>query len=67
MSNQTKTPTETNIFTYVKSFTAISPEELEASINAFISDPAFIVCGIQYIQALTGDFGAFLTYKVIKE
>ena len=45
----------------------MSPEELEASINAFISDPAFIVCGIQYMQTLSGAFGAFLTYKVIEE
>lgn len=55
------------IYTYVKSFMAVSPEELEASINAFISDPTFIVCGIEYLQTLTGEFGAFLNYKVIEE
>lgn len=67
MSNQTFTPTKTKIRTYVKSFMALSPEELEASINAFISDPAFIVCGIDYLQTLTGEFGAYVHYKVVEE
>lgn len=67
MSNQTKTPTQTNIHTYIKALMALSPEELEASINAFISDPAFIVCGIDYLQTLTGEFGAYVCYKVIEE
>lgn len=61
-----KTP-KASVHTCVRSFTALSPEELEASINAFISDPAFIVCNIEYLQDLTGAFAAFLTYKVIGE
>lgn len=55
------------IYTYVKSFMAVSPEELEASINAFISDPAFIVCSIDYLQTLTGEFGAFIMCKIVTE
>lgn len=61
-----KTP-KASVHTCVRSFMAVSPEELEASINAFISDPAFVVCSIQYLQTITGEFGAFLTYKIIEE
>lgn len=56
-----------SIHTYVKSFIAMSPEELETSINTFLLGRSFIVCDVDYMQTLTGEFGAYVTYKVIEE
>ena len=52
------------MFTYVKSFSAATPEELEERINAFIADPAFIATGIEFITPIDGSFGVYIMYRL---
>lgn len=52
------------MFTYVKSFSAATPEELEEQINAFIADPAFITAWIKFITPIDGSFGAYIMYRL---
>lgn len=64
MSNK-NTP-KTGGHTYVRGFIALSPEELAASINEFMSNK-IIVSDIQFFQNTAMVFWAFITYEIAEE